>query len=182
MPALVYFAYGSNMLGERLRRRCPTARSLGLARLDHFSLAFDKAGRDRSGKATILPQAETAVFGVLFTLDLTERAALDAAEGLGRGYDRIDEITVTRRNDGQRLAAMTYIAPPAHRDAKLKSFDWYRGLVLAGAHQNELPEDYRAWLAAAAAMADPDPSRPGRLEALQVLAAAGYAPDGSFLG
>ncbi|WP_176085038.1 gamma-glutamylcyclotransferase family protein [Martelella sp. HB161492] len=182
MAALIYFAYGSNMLGERLMRRCPSARMLSAARLDDFGLAFDKSGRDRSGKATILPVAGQAVFGVVFSLDPADRPALDAAEGRGRGYDCIEAIVVTPLDGGPPLGAMTYMAPPAYRDAALKPFDWYRGLVVAGAHQNALPADYRACLAATQAVADPDPSRPGRQEALQVLAAAGYASDGSFLG
>lgn len=48
-----YFAYGSNLCVRRLRRRVPSARALGPARLDGWTLRWHKRGEDGSGKCSI---------------------------------------------------------------------------------------------------------------------------------
>lgn len=180
--ALAYFAYGSNMLTERLARRCPSARPVGPAVLENHALAFSKIGNEGSGKATIVERAGEAVFGVVFTLALNERDLLDAFEGRGKGYDRIDDCPVRLLKDDATVSACTYKAPPVFRDATLMPFDWYHALVIAGARQHGLPEDYVAGLAAAPNRADPDHSRPSGIEAREVLASAGFDGDGAFAG
>lgn len=178
--AILYFAYGSNMLTERLARRCPSARPVGPAVLEGHVLAFSKIGQEGSGKATVIEQAASQVFGVVFALDPRELDLLDGFEGRGKGYDRIDDCGVRLLDDDAAVSAYTYKAPPAFRDAALLPFDWYHALVIAGARQHGLPEDYVAALAAAPRRADPDPSRASALEAREVLARAG--DDGAFAG
>ena len=171
--AVVYFAYGSNMLSERLAARCPGARPLGAAVAPGFSLAFCKRGRDGSGKATLV-KAEgrgRPVYGVLFRIGDEERALLDKAEG---GYRRDDAFPVLRHDDGTEVQAMTYIARPDVREHGLVPFDWYRALVVAGAIQHQLPEAHIRWLRGTAAQPDPDPAGPARREALRVLERAGF--------
>ncbi|MGV0878250.1 gamma-glutamylcyclotransferase family protein [Martelella sp. FLE1502] len=180
--ALAYFAYGSNMLTERLTRRCPSARPVGPAVLENHALAFSKIGNEGSGKATIVERAGEAVFGVVFTLDVAERDLLDAFEGKGKGYDRIDDCAVRLLKDEATVSACTYKAPPAFRDPTLLPFDWYHALVVAGARQHGLPADYVDQLAAAPCRADPDRSRPSGVEAREVLASAGFDGDGAFAG
>jgi hypothetical protein len=85
MASVPYFAYGSNMLTERLQGRCKSAeaRCVGLA--DGYRLAFSKKSLDGSGKATIRPDEASRVYGVVFDIDETEIPALDVAEvGYGR--------------------------------------------------------------------------------------------------
>ncbi|MGM0412630.1 MAG: gamma-glutamylcyclotransferase family protein, partial [Pseudomonadota bacterium] len=89
-----YFAYGSNMLTARLRARVPSAHPVGRARLDNHALAWHMAGPDGSAKCDIVTTPGTVVHGVLFRLDAGELPLLDAAEGLGHGYDR-ETVTVT---------------------------------------------------------------------------------------
>ena len=178
MP-LTYFAFGSNMLTERLVRRCPSASPLGPAVLDDHALTFSKIGREGSGKATITERPGAKVFGVAFTLDPDELSLLDAFEGKGRGYDRIDDFTVRLLADGTPISACTYKAPPAFCDPALLPFDWYHALVIAGARQHGLPADYIDALAAAPYRADPEPSRNATREAFEVLAAAGFTTTGA---
>lgn len=47
---IYYFAYGSNMLTERLIARTPSARPVGTSLLPGHRLTFHKRGRDGSGK------------------------------------------------------------------------------------------------------------------------------------
>ncbi len=180
--AILYFAYGSNMLTERLVRRCPSASPVGPAVLEDHALAFSKIGNEGSGKATIVERTGEAAFGVVFTLDVAERDLLDRFEGRGNGYDRIDDCAVRLLKADATVSACTYKAPPAFRDASLLPFDWYHALVIAGARQHGLPEDYVARLAAVPYRPDPDRSRPSGVEAREVLASAGFDGDGAFAG
>ncbi|MFV0298461.1 MAG: gamma-glutamylcyclotransferase family protein [Hyphomicrobiaceae bacterium] len=170
---MYYFAYGSNMLHARLTRRCPSARAVGIGRLDGWELDFSKTGGDGSGKAVIFPSDApgAAVWGVVFTLAKDDCNVLDRIEGRGRGYERADDLAIAAPARDVPYRAISYIAQDGHRDGALKPFDWYRDLVLGGARQNALPEAYQAALARFTAIRDPVPDRPGRLEALAALGA-----------
>ncbi|WP_187326838.1 gamma-glutamylcyclotransferase family protein [Martelella lutilitoris] len=165
----IYFAYGSNMLGERLLRRCPSARALGPAVLEDHALDFAKPGRDGSGKATIWATPGARVFGVLFSLEPGDCDLLDGFEGRGKGYDRVEDCVVRPMAGGAPVTAFTYMAPPAFRASGLLPFDWYHALIIAGARQNGLPEEYIARLEGIAALADPQAGRAARCEALDIL-------------
>lgn len=85
---LITFAYGSNMLTARFRERCPTAEPLGIAELSSHRLRWHKKSKDGSGKCDIvmLESPEVPVFlACSIRSRITEKEALDRAEGLGRG-------------------------------------------------------------------------------------------------
>ena len=94
MELFTYFAYGSNMLTERLRQRCRGAKAVDVAVASGYILEFSKESIDNSGKATLVISTEPKrqVFGVLFEIGLDDRLELDEAEGKGSGYDRNDEF------------------------------------------------------------------------------------------
>ncbi len=171
MPIL-YFAYGSNMLSQRLERRCASARIRTRATLFGYEIAFAKIGRDGSGKATLRASADrtSKVHGVVFELHANDILRLDAIEGRGQGYQRLEGIAVEQHPQRSRLHATTYIAEPHHIDAALHPFDWYRDLVLAGAVCASLPQSYCEWLAAHPVRTDSEMNRPTRAEALAILA------------
>ena len=156
------------MLAERLQKRCPSARVRGVATAANWIMNFSKKSRHGCGMATIEPHPEGQLFGVVFDLDERERPKLDKAEGLGYGYDRDDSFLV-EMDGSESLRAFTYIADAAHTDAALRPYDWYLNLVLAGAQQNSLPDDYISKIEAARPIPDPQLDRPQRLEALALL-------------
>jgi hypothetical protein len=164
-----YFAYGSNMLTERLRRRCPSANLLGVATVENWAFTFSKRSKHGCGMGTISQSAGSKLFGVVFEIEERERNKLDAAEGLGYGYDRDDAFAVQMRDSSQILITTTYIANPSHYDLTLKPFDWYRALVIAGAKQHALPSDYVGTLEGTASIPDSELDRPERLAALAIL-------------
>lgn len=174
MSTFTYFAYGSNMLDERLthRTRCPSARLLGTGSAAGWRLAFAKRGADGSGKATMLRSSRAAdrVHGVLFQIDLAERAALDGVEG--PDYERLDDLDVAL-DDGVRARASVYVARDGAIDPTLVAFDWYRALVIAGARRHRLPAAVIAEIESVRVRPDPNPARDQRLIALEQLAAAG---------
>lgn len=153
-----YFAYGSNMATARLRGRMPSAEPLGLATLPGHALRFHKRSTDKSGKCNAFAtgDGEDAVIGVLFSFNPVDRAALDKAEGAGKGYE---PTVITVINDkGRRRKVLTYFATPEAIDDSLKPYSWYKGHVLVGAHEHDLPHDYVAECIEAV-QADEDPNR-----------------------
>ncbi|MCE7891177.1 MAG: gamma-glutamylcyclotransferase, partial [Sorangiineae bacterium PRO1] len=56
-----YFAYGSNLGQSALRERCPSARQLGVARVEGFRLGFTRRSEKRRGGVADLVPAPGSV-------------------------------------------------------------------------------------------------------------------------
>jgi gamma-glutamylcyclotransferase len=153
------FAYGSNMLLAKMSARAPSARSRGVARLDQFTLRWNKRSRDGSGKCTIEESSrpENSVWGVIYELTAADTEKLDRLEGLGQGYEQ-REVMVLLAGNPTRVSA--YCATSV--DPSIRPYDWYKEQVVAGATRHGLPAEYIAALEAAPSAADPDPRRAAR--------------------
>jgi hypothetical protein len=172
----LYFAYGSNMLAPRIERRCPSARMIGRASAAGYRLVWDKAGRDGSGKAGMIPDPESLVEGVLYEIAADERRNLDVFEdavGDDPGYRPAEDFAFDAAAGG-KVRALAYLPVAARRRPGLLPYDWYKALVVAGAVQHAFPADYVAQLESVAAISDPETGLPKRGEALDVLRAAGF--------
>ncbi|MEO8545538.1 MAG: gamma-glutamylcyclotransferase family protein [Burkholderiaceae bacterium] len=163
MTTLLNFSYGSNMLARRITQRVPSARAVGTAVLRGHVLRWHKAGQDGSAKCDVLAtgSADDRVHGVVYTLSAVEKHLLDAAEGLGRGYD---EKEVVLESASDVFKAWTYHATAI--DATLLPFSWYKALVIAGAEEHGLPARYIGQLQAISAIDDGDAVRAQRHWAL----------------
>jgi len=85
----LYFAYGSNLDGAQMRRRCPSARLVGAAILDGYRLGF--AGQSAAwggGVATVVRDPEGRVPGLVWALSADDLDRLDRCEGHPRAYRR----------------------------------------------------------------------------------------------
>ncbi len=143
---MMIFAYGSNMNITRLRARVPSARKTRNVYLPDYTLACNKVSKDGSAKANIVPAENAQVWGVIFEIDDAQKGNLDAAEGLGRGYN---ETTLTFFDEnGNEHEAQVYIADPIATDNNLRPYDWYQNYILTGATENDLPQNYIQQLAA----------------------------------
>jgi gamma-glutamylcyclotransferase (GGCT)/AIG2-like uncharacterized protein YtfP len=171
MDSVAYFAYGSNMLLQRLQPRCKSARVSGVASVPGYRLAFSKRSKDGSGKATLVPDPAARVYGVVFEIAAEDATELDRIEGRGKGYERIEDLAALTHPEGQPITVTAYIAHDGFLDASLQPYDWYRDLVVRGAEQHRLPDDYLATLRATRVLADPDLKRRTRVEAQAILAA-----------
>jgi len=168
---MLYFAYGSNMLTERIRARVPSATPHTSARLSGRTLRFDKRSTDGSGKCTLLDAGpESTVYGVVFEVAPDELTALDEAEHRGRGYERCQ---VRPRTSNGTCDAFAYVAQPAYLDDGLVPYGWYKAFVAAGAHQHNLPDAYQTRLDAVRTY--PDPNEHRRTKHRSLVCEAGYA-------
>lgn len=137
---MLYFAYGSNMSLNRLKRRVPSARSLGCHFLPKHKLTFHKLGKDGSAKCDITEtqKQDSRVFGVLFEMDKCHLPNLDKAEGLGKGY-RHNPIEAFDKH-GRSYQALSYKALAVSENHL--PFTWYHEHVLRGAIEHNLPQWY----------------------------------------
>lgn len=154
--SFLYFAYGSNLLGARLKARTPSARPAGRAILPRFELRWHKIGADATGKCDVVftDKPGDSVHGVAWLIRCAELGRLDRVEELGSGYYACNVPILMR---GRRRLARTYRAIPVNPE--LKPLDWYKRFVVLGAREHRLPEQYIARLARTAAMTDRDQSR-----------------------
>jgi gamma-glutamylcyclotransferase (GGCT)/AIG2-like uncharacterized protein YtfP len=146
--SVLYFAYGSNLKWGRMRQRVPSARREAVAFLDHHRLVCNKRGRDGSAKANLVRAEGQRVWGVLYRI---ERAHLALLDGFETGYQRVEVEVCTAAGGVHR--ASTYRSDRITRDPI--PFDWYRGMILEGAREHGLPEEYLSVLEAL-------PSKPDR--------------------
>ncbi|HEY0323631.1 MAG TPA: gamma-glutamylcyclotransferase family protein [Pyrinomonadaceae bacterium] len=153
-----YFAYGSNMLHQRLKRRVPSAKIVSTAKLVGYKLRFHKRGRDGSGKCNAFKtnDPQDKVYGAVFEIGSLEKIVLDESEGLGYGYN---EEQVELLSNGNKIEAFMYIADNSAIDESLAPYTWYKEFVVNGAKQNSLPPEYISYLESFAAMKDPDKVR-----------------------
>ena len=168
--AFRYFAYGSNMLSSRLRKRCPSATKISNASIEGFQLVFTKPSKDGSGKGGLVPKTEALCHGVLFELSEADLPALDRAEGAGYGYERVSTFTVIG-SDKTMQGVTTYL--PTRFNDQLNPYDWYLALVIAGAQENKLPSPYIDMLKSVPFEEDPKWERKGRLTAVDVIRETG---------
>lgn len=168
-----YFAYGSNMLSQRLAARCASARFNRIASVSGYKIGFSKRSIDKSGKATLVHtgQDEDVVIGVVFDIAVAHRGSLDDAEG--SGYCVHEPFPVTCVRTGTIVPARTYIA--GEQDVSLLPYDWYLALVLAGVREHGMDEAYAAALGLTKCLADPNPDGRSRLDAISALQLAGHS-------
>lgn len=156
---MLYFAYGSNMLITRLKRRAPSAVFVSTCKAKGFTLAWDKISKDGSGKCTLVVSENKSceVYGGIFEIDSADLPKLDRVEGCGHGYDR-KQITVQDQN-GNDQRTTTYIAADQSRHSGLKPYTWYYDIVVTGARELGLPATYVKELSGIETIRDPDDKR-----------------------
>ncbi len=130
---------------------------MAVAVLAGHLLAFHKIGRDGSAKcdAVASRDPDAQLYGVVYRIDPAHKAGLDAAEGLGNGYDQ--KPVEVLQLDGTRSSAFTYYA--THIDPRLSPYPWYKEHVLRGARAHQMPHHYIAMIGAIETIEDPDPQR-----------------------
>ena len=155
----LYFAYGSNLLAERIQQRVPSATYHTVANLKEHSLRFHKRSKDGSGKADAFytGEIEDSVHGVLWDiLDSADLPKLDRVEGAGKGYNKAEVIVETPLGD---LSAFTFFAEEQAIDPGLTPYDWYKELVIIGVREHGFPIEYLEEIESIPSMMDPDSDR-----------------------
>jgi hypothetical protein len=133
----LYFAYGSNMDEAAMRRRCPSSRALGPARLMRhrfFIMAH--------GYASIIRDPALCVYGLLWDLASRDVAALDRYENVAAGlYSKMVQPVLA---DGGARRALVYVGVSTRPGPPKPG---YLEAVIAAAAAAGLPASYVASLA-----------------------------------
>jgi gamma-glutamylcyclotransferase (GGCT)/AIG2-like uncharacterized protein YtfP len=145
---IVYFAYGSNMDSEQMKKRVRSATLVGRARLANKRVVFNKRSMDGSGKANLIDSFGKEVWGVLYKFDSSEASRLDEAEG---GYTR--ERHQVRIEKGDSIEAEIYVSTKLTDNPV--AYESYKSRVIKGAQEHGLPEDYIAYLESLPSKPDP---------------------------
>ncbi|XP_054620414.1 gamma-glutamylcyclotransferase a isoform X1 [Dunckerocampus dactyliophorus] len=144
----MYFAFGSNLLKERLQLANPSATFLATGRLKDYKLDFGLWGTNvennwHGGVATIRESPGSEVWGVIWTLNNDNVDSLDEQEGVEGGMYSPMEVLVESSHGP--IMCRTYQMNNFH--ACLPS-PQYKHVVCWGAEQNGLPVEYRSRLEA----------------------------------
>lgn len=159
----LYFSYGVNMLSRRIQDAAPSAVAIDIGFIQGHRFTFGKVSRDSSGECDIeaTNNLKNRVYGVLYEINVKDKSNLNDAEGLGT-YSEANIQVVT--SAGNRIAA-TYVA--RYKEAAgLRPYQWYKALVIAGAVEHGLPNEYLEWLRTFEAQADSNGARRAESEAL----------------
>jgi cation transport regulator ChaC len=138
-----YFAYGSNMSLEQMKKRCGNLwKKVGIGYVEGYELVFDGDSDGwRGPTADMVENPNEKVWGVLFEFpsfdDLTN--CLDKYEGYPYSYTR-KEFEVFLPEMGKNIKAIAYVRPePKERGKPPRS---YIETILKGAIENGLPNEW----------------------------------------
>ncbi len=138
-----YFAYGSNMNFEQMRRRCPEAKFMRKVYLENFRFVYDNACDWWKTAGNIVPSEGDVVWGALFDIHKKDLTSLDNYEQYQRRlYFRKDVLV--KDDAGNETKAIVYIREGAVEAAPGEA---YQDIVVEGARDCGLPKDYISFLA-----------------------------------
>jgi gamma-glutamylcyclotransferase (GGCT)/AIG2-like uncharacterized protein YtfP len=129
----LYFAYGSNMSEEQMKVRCHDHELVGVARLDGYQFRLNSRG-----VATIVPDAKTEVYGIVWSISEDDEAKLDVYEGVAKGVYRKGRIQVVLA-EGDRAEALVYVAADSTPG---NTWGEYLNKIIKAAKQHGFPRKY----------------------------------------
>lgn len=112
-----YFAYGSNMDPKHMKKLCSQALFVDIAWFEDHRFLINS-----HGYATVKPDPESVVYGVLWDLHEEEEAALDEYEGVSQGYFRKDHLEVIQWKGENRVRSLIYISDDIVMGIPAKSY------------------------------------------------------------
>ncbi|KAI5948000.1 gamma-glutamylcyclotransferase isoform X2 [Manis javanica] len=145
--SFLYFAYGSNLLTERIHLHNPSAEFICVARLQDFKLDFANPQGKTSetwhgGIATIFQSPGDEVWGVVWKMNKSNLISLDKQEGVKSGAYVPIEVNVYTQ-EGKERTCRSYLVknyesvPPSPQ---------YKKVICLGAKENGLPLEYQKML------------------------------------
>jgi AIG2-like family len=129
---MLHFAYGSNMCRAQIGARCPTAKPLGTATLQHWRFVIGVEGH-----GSIEPHPGAMVRGVLWRVGPRDLAAINAYENVGQGLYLRRILPVRYATD--LVPALVYIL---RRRGRGKPRPGYVHLIVDAARAWGLPDTY----------------------------------------
>lgn len=141
----LYFAYGSNLLKERIHINNPSAKMISVGKVEGYRLDFNHfSKRWKGAAATIVEDPSSYVYGVLWELANEDMPHLDKQEGVHQNIYRVMDVEV-ETDKGNHVPARSYQVIRPLEDDRRPSYV-YLDVIIRGAKENGLPEDYIKFL------------------------------------
>ena len=139
----LYFAYGFNLSLEKMNEKCSKPRVLGIARLAGHKIGFYEHSVIWDGAVeTLVPDAQSEVWGVLYQLELYAWDQLDNCEDVrldGTGQYFHYPVKVL---DEQNKAFHADVYKKARLGEAKQPSTEYLDIIIQGAKEQGLPESY----------------------------------------
>lgn len=139
-----YFAYGTLLDLPTMRKLAPSAKPVGIMRLDGFRLGFAMCGNGRDGGCTLHADSAAATHGMQYELTDEDMAAMDKAAGIDRSLWMRKAIKVID-SSGATIDTVTYVVPDGA--PPFAPSDDYVRPILKGLAELDMDARYRATVA-----------------------------------
>jgi hypothetical protein len=154
----LYFAYGSNMDSEQMKKRCPNYKYIGKGFLSDHTIAFTRYSITRnSSVADVIQKTGELVWGILYRLTEEDITRMDRHEGHPNIYARktvtIDKVSndhfaynnaILPSNEYEKVSAEIYEV--VNKEEQPNPSLEYLKHLLDGAFENFLPISYQKFL------------------------------------
>ena len=139
----MYFAFGSNMNPDRMRKRRAFFSERVGAKLSDYKISFTFRRPDGGGSCNIKPEKDSVVHGALYTLESGGLDRLDVFEMVSEGcYHR--QCVIVETSGGVKIEATTYVVTDEFYQEGLVPPREYLEHCLAG--KDVLPAEYYDFL------------------------------------
>ena len=101
-----YIAYGSNLKGQQMKFRCPTARVVGTSVIRNYELLYK--GSKTGSYLTIEKKKGSVVPIAIWEVTADDEKRLDAYEGFPNFYYK-ENMKITLAETGKKINAFVYI-------------------------------------------------------------------------
>ncbi|NP_001155144.1 gamma-glutamyl cyclotransferase-like venom protein isoform 1 precursor [Nasonia vitripennis] len=145
-----YFAYGSNLLSQRIHIKNPTAVQRYIGKLKEHRLDFIHYSKNwRGSVSTIVPDVKSEVWGVIWEINLEDLAHLDDQEGVHENIYFPKNVSI-RTPEGETIECRTYqecvlpekYVPPSELPPERQPSFVYLNTIIRGAKEFHIPEEY----------------------------------------
>ncbi|EDV51869.2 gamma-glutamylcyclotransferase isoform X1 [Drosophila erecta] len=154
-----YFGFGSNMLASRIHIQNPTAKRIGVGKLENYRLDFHTGSKNWLGApATIVPTPGSHVYGAIWEIDMCNLKDLDDQESVPDGVYTPISVPVHPLNTDTSITCRAYhLTNQPQTDLHAgggqevipldrQPSQTYLKVLVKGATESGVPEDYIKWL------------------------------------
>lgn len=150
-----YFAYGTLLVEDSMRKLAPGVRNVGYMRLDDYVMGFGQCSQPGIAGCTLIPRKGAVTWGIQYRLSDEAMAALDKAAHVPE--DQWAHLPVTLLDErGNQVPSTTYHIPGEYRP--WVPTDAYVEPILLGLTQCPFPEEYKHEMRAMIARAQATPA------------------------
>ena len=149
---MLYFAYGSNMNLEKMKKIVPSSIFYGKAKLENYRLDFTRESINWGCGVADIIEDNKDVWGVIYQFDKKDLKKLDECEGYypnrekeKNAYIRIEKMVYLDGKEDQPMTVYTYEVVDKEFGKHKPSKD-YKNLIVTGAKHWNLPKEYIKFL------------------------------------